>query len=67
MAARGPVPNAHTSRVIKQEKMRAIDSANGGRRLEGGMPVAVCALVTVTNLCIPSLMLSRWERRVPVS
>jgi hypothetical protein len=29
----------------------------------GGMLVAVCGLVTATNLCIPSLMLGWWDRR----
>jgi len=32
----------------------------------GGVPVAVCALVTATNFCVPSTMLAaleRWRRR----
>ena len=29
----------------------------------GGVLVAVCGLVTVTNFCIPSTLLALWERR----
>ena len=66
MAARGTLSNANKSRVFNEEKMPAIDRPNG-HRPEGGMLVAVWGLVTVTDLCIPSLMLSWWERRVSVS
>jgi hypothetical protein len=31
----------------------------------GGVLVAVCGLVTVTNFCIPSTLLGWWERRRP--
>jgi hypothetical protein len=29
----------------------------------GGVLVAVCGLVTVTNFCIPSTLLGIWSRR----
>jgi hypothetical protein len=30
----------------------------------GGLLVAACAIVTVTNLCLPSEALAWWERRI---
>jgi hypothetical protein len=33
----------------------------------GGVLLAVCGLVTVTNFCIPSTLLGWWERRRPRS
>lgn len=37
--------------------------ANGAALALGGVLVAVCGLVTATNFCIPSTLLSLWERR----
>lgn len=37
--------------------------ASGAALALGGVLVAVCGLVTVTNFCIPSTLLSLWERR----
>jgi hypothetical protein len=31
----------------------------------GGVLLAVCGLVTVTNFCIPSTLLAWWEERRP--
>lgn len=36
--------------------------ANGAALALGGVLVAVCGLVTVTNFCIPSTLLAVWER-----
>lgn len=33
----------------------------------GGVLVAVCGLVTTTNFCVPSTLLSLWERRRPTA
>jgi uncharacterized protein DUF4395 len=40
----------------------AVDAMTAGFVL-GGLLVAVCGLVTATNFCIPSLLLSWWDRR----
>jgi hypothetical protein len=36
--------------------------ANTAALVMGGLLIAACTTVTVTNLCLPSEVLSRWER-----
>lgn len=60
MAARGPTDGAASSRVTREDEMRAIDCPCGHH--DGRVLVAACATVTAANLCLPSEAVA-WRAR----